>query len=58
MATYQWSVDVVDFGEVGVGEGGREGEDPDGRDNLHGPAEPGHRVLRPTTTRSIEFVLA
>ncbi len=38
-------VDVVDPGEVGVGEGGGEGDDPDDGDDLDGAAEPGHGVL-------------
>ncbi len=36
---------VVDPGEVGVGEGGGEGDDPDDGDDLNGAAEPGHGVL-------------
>ena len=38
-------VDEVDPGEVGVGEGGREGDDPDDGDDLDGPAEARHGVL-------------
>ena len=43
---YHWSINEVDFGEDGVGEGGGEGEYPDEADDLDGPAEPGHGVLQ------------
>ena len=40
----EWVDDVVDLGVDRVGDGGDEGEEPERRDDLARPPQPGHRV--------------